>query len=336
MRKWARVACVSFLFVAVIAGTVFAADSKAVQTAWYFPIPHPFGEAVQKGVQAWAKDNGINVFQQIGSEWTQQSQNQNVEALAAKGYKGFAIYPVDPSGANGLYKELVDGGRSVVNFGTSTTVPTPASFAIATDVKAAAMVATERLIELMGGKGNIVNVLEVLADANTILRKQGIEETVAKHPGVRIIQEVGDMSTIEASTEKIENALAATQGQVDGVICTGYTTTVAATQILAERNPKLKKAIAFVGIDDDAVVLNAIRKGTIGGTIAQNPFGMGYLSCEILKLLQSGYAPRSGSYFINSGIVFVTKANVDSYSRDLEKVTKEILGSLKDKYLMKR
>ena len=47
----------------------------------------------------------------------------------------------------------------------------------------------------MGNKGNIINVLEVLADANTILRKQGVEEAVAAHPGVRIIQEVGDIST---------------------------------------------------------------------------------------------------------------------------------------------
>jgi ribose transport system substrate-binding protein len=42
----------------------------------------------------------------------------------------------------------------------------------------------------MGGKGNIINVLEVLEDPNTVLRKQGIEEVVAGYPDITIIQEV--------------------------------------------------------------------------------------------------------------------------------------------------
>jgi ribose transport system substrate-binding protein len=335
--------CIAFCIVAALAaGSGFAqtqspgsaSGGKEYKLAWYFPIPHPFGEAVQQGVKAFEKDMGIAVKQQIGVEMTQDSENNSIEALAAQNYRGFLVYPVDPSGANGLYQELAAHKVAVVNFGTSTVLPTPASFAVATDVKAAARTATENLIRLMGDKGNIINVLEVLADANTVLRKQGVEEVVAAHPGVKIIQEVGDMSTIEEASQKLESAISANLGKADGIICTGYTTTVAAVQVLKELSAKTPgKKIALIGIDDDPIVLDAIRTGAInGGTIAQNPSGMGYIGCALLRMLSDGYAPKQGAYFINSGTVFVTKSNVDAYKKDLDEVTKSILASLKDKY----
>ena len=43
-------------------------------------------------------------------------------------------------------------GVNVINFGTDTAKPTTASFAVGTDVKQAAMDATEALIEMMAEK----------------------------------------------------------------------------------------------------------------------------------------------------------------------------------------
>lgn len=328
------------LLALAVAGSLFASGSQESgegekKIAWYASAVHPYFDAVQKGVEAFSAETGIEVHTQIGPDWTQDSQTQNVETLAAMGYKGFSIYPSDPSGANGLYEELTARGGVVVNFGTSTVQPTTASFAVATDVKYAAEQATEKLIELMGGKGNILNVLEVVTDANTILRKQGIEEVVAKYPDVNIIQEIGDMTSVEESMEKIENAMSANMGDIDGVICTGYTTTVAATSILSPYNENNEKRIAFVGIDDDPVVLEAIANGSIDATIAQNPYGHGYISCQIISMMLDGYKPREGQYFVNSGLAVVTKENVNSYQEDLSLVTEQILTTLSTLYLEK-
>ncbi len=330
---------VAMMILAVVLTPVFAGGAqeesgeKEYKIAWYAPAVHPYFDAVQKGVKAFEADTGIAIHQQIGPDWIQDSETQNVEALAAKGYDAFTIYPTDPTGANSLYEELTERGKYVTNFGTSTSLPTTASFAVATDVKVAAMDAAEFLIEKMGGKGKILNVLEVLTDANTKLRKEGVEEVVAKYPDVEIVQEVGDINSIEDATEKIENAISANQGNIDGVICTGYTTTVAATQLLVELNASGSDRIAFIGIDDDPIVLDAIRDGSIDGTIAQNPFGHGYITCKALTYLIDGYTPKEGVYFINSGVAVVTADNVDSYSEDLTAVTNEIISSMETTYL---
>ena len=319
-----------FLSIACVGGRTEAAAAE-YKISWFATMPHPYFESVKKGIEAWEKRAGIEVKKVIGQEWTQENENENVEALAAQGYKAFFIYPADPAAANGLYQELVDRGIHVVNFGAKTTEPTPASFYVGTDIRQAALDAAEKLCELMNYKGEILNVLEVLADSNTILRKDAIEEVVGKYPDIRIIREIADMQTVEDSMEKIQNALSAQIAEIDGIICTGFTTTMAATSILSEYHQSHDRRIHFVGIDDDPTVLDAIKKGWIDTTLAQNPWGTGYVSAELCKRLLDGWTPKPDGYAVYAGHAFVTKDNADTYFEKLVKITMGIVDNLENK-----
>lgn len=304
---------------------------------WYAPAPHPYFETVTPGVDAFATEFGVTVNKQIGPDWKQDSQNQQMEALAAKGAKYFSVYPADASGANALYQELTKNGATILNFGASTALPTTASLVFATDVKAAAMQATEELIKAMGDKGNIINALEVLEDSNTALRKQGVEEVVAKHPNVKIIQEISGMSSAEAAVQKVSDAIAANSSQVDGIIATGDITSTAIAQVLTDYKAKGgTRTIHTVGIDTDPVVLKAITDGVMDGTISQNPFGHGYLPMLALMCMADGYTPKAGVYAIDTGTEFVTKANITTYAADIAQVTAKIKAALLTDYLEKK
>ena len=309
-----------------------------LKMAWYAPAPHPYFDEVKKGIEKFSKDTGIDVIIQVGPDWTQASENENVEALIAQGVNALTIYPCDAAGANGLYQEIHDKmGVNVINFGTDTSHPTAASFAVATDVEQAAYDAAKGVIEMMGGKGNILNVLEVLEDPNTVLRKKGVERAVAEYPDVKIIQEIAGIKTQEEAVSKIESALSANVGKIDGIVCTGLVTSVGMTQTLTDYYAKQgdSKHIYAIGIDTDSGVIKGIQDGVIDATIAQNPIGHGYISCMLLKYLSEGYKVKEGEYFINSGNVLVTKDNLTTYAADLEKVTNDILDSLTTKYLVK-
>lgn len=321
---------------AAVAGAVFATGAFAqdVKYAWYASTVHPYFDEVQTGVDQFAEDYGVEVFKRLGQDWTQDNQNDNVTAMAAQGYNAFSIYPADVTAAKGLYEELVSFGVDVVDFGQATTQPTPASFYVGTQLKEAAMLATEELIAAMGGEGNILNVLEVPSEA-TLLRKEGVEEVVAKYPNVQIIQTVGDMSTIEESTEKVQSAMAANQGKINGIIATGYTPTVAIAQILTEYHEGGGARIHFFGIDTDPVVMDAIAAGHIDGTMAQNPFGHGYISMVLLKYKSEGWSAKEGVHAIDAGVVPVTAANLDTYADDIATLTKSIIANLETEYLTK-
>jgi ribose transport system substrate-binding protein len=186
----------------------------------------------------------------------------------------------------------------------------------------------------MGDKGNILNVLETVTDINTKKRDEGVKEVVAKHPNVHIIQTISDMTQQSVARNKIESALAARGSEIDGMITTGYNPTVAAAALLTERHKNAQsKRIRFVGIDTDPTVLQAIRDGYIDGTIAQNPFGHGYISCALLKLMLDGWKPTKSYQFIEAGDVLITKENVDTYSKQIDAITQKIKDDLTTKYL---
>jgi ribose transport system substrate-binding protein len=300
----------------------------------YAVLPHPYFTGVESGGKTYAREHNIGVRYLVGQESSQANVNQNIESLFTLGHKAFSIYPVDPAGSKGLFSRLRKAGRFVVAYGAQPEKGTETPFAVATDTRQAAALAAEELVKLLGGKGRILNVLESLTDANTPVRKAAIEEVVAKYPEVQIIQTVGDVTTEQKAREKIESALVARGDEVDGVICTGYTTTVAAATMLADHNRKPgAKRIRFVGLDTDDRVLAAIRDGSVDMTLAQNPFGHGYITCALLDLLLQGWQPKADYQFIDSGCVPVTKENVDSFQAGVETMTKTIVGELKTKYL---
>ena len=317
--------------------TGFACTAPAdFAPVWYASAPHPYFDTVKPGVEAAAKEFGFTPVLQVGPDWTQDAQNQGMQALFAKGSRYFTVYPSDANGANALYEELTAQGATIVNFGGSTTEPTPAKFVFATDVKAAAMQATEALIATMGSKGNIINVLEILEDPNTVLRKAGIEEVVAKYPDVKIIQEISGMKSAEEAVQKVTDAVAANSTTVDGIIATGFTPSVAIAQVLTDYKAQGgTRVIHAVGIDTDPIVIKAIEDGVMDGTISQNPYGHGYLSTLSLMCMADGYAPKAGVYRVDTGTAFVTKANLTTYAADIAKVTEQIKAKLLTDYLTK-
>jgi ribose transport system substrate-binding protein len=301
---------------------------------WYGMAPHPYKAEVQAGAEACAADNKIAILCMLGQEWSQDNENKNVESLSTKPHKAFSIYPGDPAGANALFKTLRDKGQFVVAYGAEPNLPTPASFTVATAIKEAAMIACEELIKMMGEKGKILNVLETVTDLNTKKRDEGINEVVDKYPNVSIVQTITDMTEVSEATKKIHSALAARGGEIDGMITTGYNPTIAASRVLTEwHKDKSHKRIRFIGIDTGKDTLKAIKEGYIDATVAQNPFGHGYISCTILKLMVDGWTPKKDYQFINAGIVIVKKENLDTYAAEVKKTTDRIVGELKTKYL---
>jgi len=334
MKKIVALGIVVVLIAAVVVFSLMRKTESVETIAWYGMMPHPYISEVRSGVERFERETGVKVMKVVGQAWTQENENINVEALSSRGHKAFSIYPGDPAAANALFAQLKKRGQLVVAYGAQPDLPTSVPFTVATDIKDAAMVAAEQLIEFMGGKGRILNVLETVTDINTKIRDEGIKEVVAKHPQVQIVQTISDMIQVSEATTKIQSALAARADEIDGIIATGYNPTIAAAAVLTEwhKNPAHRR-IRFVGIDTGPTVLQAIREGAIDATVAQNPPGHGYISCMLLKLMLDGWTPRTDYQFINAGIVVVTKATVDTYATQVQAITDRLAADLKSKYL---
>jgi ribose transport system substrate-binding protein len=95
---------------------------------------------------------------------------------------------------------------------------------------------------------------------------------------------------------------------------TGNLSAVGAAQVFAAAG---RDDIVVSGIDDAPEVLEGIRNGRINLTYAQQPYGQGYLLIYVPWLMKhKGLQPTVK--FVDSGITFIDKSNVDTYHKTME------------------
>lgn len=316
-----------------------AADDAAEEykIACYWPAPDTFFDSyVLKGIEAFEAQYGQDVEWMIGTDWTQDIENQSVEALRAQGYDLFLVFPADTTAANGLFQEMYDSGAEVVGYAGTTADPATYAVCYASDVYQMGYDSAKMLCEAMGGEGTMINVLENLNDVNTQKRQAGVEAAVAEYPGVTIVQTVGDIATVDVGFEKISDALAANAG-VGSIITTGGTASIALANALTDyygSNPDAEHIFAAT-VDQSPEVMTAIENGYLDYTLAQNGYGMGYLSCLTLTYLKQGWEPINWGAHINSGNLKIDKSNLTSWEVDLAKVTEDIAATIETDILKK-
>jgi ribose transport system substrate-binding protein len=304
--------------------------------------PHPYFAPWEQAAADAAKDFGIaTVDFKVPTEWKLALQTELLESLAAQGYNAFGIFPADPVGINSTVAELASAGIPSAALAGCTQDPSDVSFCLGTDVYNSAYIGTKALIEAMGGKGAVVHLAGLLVDPNTTLRVKAVETAVAETNGaVTLLQTVADTDAQEAADQKINALLGAQKDEIGGMIATGYIPSVVASKVLRTLGDK---RIQFIGIDDDPIVLEAIKDGFVAGTMAQNPYGQGYIGAYVMDIMASGgctikedapwvETPQTKK-FIDSGTLVINSANLETYKDDLKKITADIQGKFKDTYL---
>ncbi|MBB5751173.1 substrate-binding domain-containing protein [Prosthecomicrobium pneumaticum] len=334
--------CRAFSIAALLAGAATVAQASDNKIALIPGGPHPYFAPWEQAAADAQKDFGIAAVDfKVPSEWKLNLQTELVESLVTQGYTAFGIFPGDAVGINSTVEELEGAGIPAAALAGCAQDPTKMQFCLGTDVYNSAYLGTKALIEAMGGKGKIVHLAGLLVDPNTKLRMDAVEKAVGETNGaVSIVQHITDTDAQEAADQKINALLGAQKDQIDGLISTAYIPSVVAAKSLRNLGDK---RIKLVGIDDDPIVLDAIKDGFAAGTMAQNPYGQGYVGAYVLDLLAGGgctvkadapwiQTPQT-AHFIDSGTLLISAANIASYKDDLKKITSDIQSSFKDKYL---
>lgn len=292
-------------------------------------VLHPYFDPMEKSTKDYMVQTGIPTIYRATQHFDQDEANAIIDGLVNVGFNGFAMWPGHPSAVNNTITKLVGRGCPVILITGPAQLPTSASMCIATDVGASAAEATEHLIRAMGSKGNIVNLIGQVNDPNVSIRKKAIEGVIKKYPQIQLLTQLTEIDDYEVARIKIGDFLTARGDEVDGLVCTAYLGTVVTAEILTEqRNRRIK----FIGIDDDPVVIHAIKEGYVTGTMTQSPYGQAFLALEGLRLLKHGYKVKKGVYFINSGYSLVNQNNVDNYKAQIEENAKKMMRTFATDY----
>src|SRR6266404_639289 len=253
---------------------------------------HPYYEPCYEGFKAAAKKYDVNVDKVDPQKFELPLQVKAIEELIAQ-----------PTRA----------GIKVITFDA----PAPSSQAltyIGTDNKTAGYEAGKKMAELMKGKGSIAILQGGLGAANLNLRTQGFREAMAKSaPGVKILEVVDVAGDFSVATNKTE-AILQTYPELTAIFAVSAEGAPAAASVLKQQKKAGK--ILLAGFDDLKDTLQGIRDGTVAFCIVQKTFKMGWLSVEALLDATKGKAlPK----VTDTGVLFVTKSNVNSYMDEMKK-----------------
>ncbi|KAK1177019.1 substrate-binding domain-containing protein [Streptomyces sp. NBS 14/10] len=315
-------------------GTAELADGSATKVALVPGGAHPYFQPWKQAGEKAERTLGLGgvTFDET-AEWDQQKQNNLVSTLAARGYNAFGIFGVSPTDINTTFADLKSQGFAVASLASCPAGDTnEADFCLSTDVELAAYKAAKAAIEAMHGKGALVHLTGNNVDANTQLRRRGVEKAVKETGGkVTLLQTITDIDKdLQTAQKAVSDLLAAKGAQIAGIVSTAYNPAVAAAEAVRESGSRAK----VVAIDDDAKILSSIKNGSVSATVVQNPVGQAEIGAWALALLQTKQcAMKDPGKIVDSGSFIVTKDNLSDYDDARKAKTAELKKQFADEFL---
>jgi ribose transport system substrate-binding protein len=179
----------------------------------------------------------------------------------------------------------------------------------------------KRLVEKLGGKGNVV-FFTYPEQPNLAERLEGYEDEISGHIGLKIIDVVDIKGNANNAFDAAQMYLAKTGAdKIDAFVCLESDSGKAVAEVLKRAHATDRTLIAM---DSDVDTLTDIQDGSITATISQKPYTMGYVGLKALaEVHQYPRKPFKPNYtidpfspypvFIDTGTALIDKANVDIY-----------------------
>lgn len=265
------------------------------------------------------------------AHWIQEEQNQRIDELLSNGIQGISMMPSEEYAGNDKISELTQRGIPVVCIGGAPAQPSTCTLTLATDVYQCAYDATLALLEHIGYEGNIVALTGATTDTNSEKRLKGIADACIQYSHVTLLDKVSGIASEESALSIVGGLLEEQGDEIDGVVAMDYYAAYAMAYYLL--NEPSYSHIACVGLDSDPLVLEAIRKNKIIGSMSQNPWAQAYLSIYTLKMLVDGWSYRDGQpAIVDSGSFLITKDLVNDYEEKAIELTMELAKTWTDRF----
>jgi len=195
-------------------------------------------------------------------------------------------------------------------------------FFIGTNNLAAGHLGGQRIVEKIGGRGNVV-FFSMPGQPNLDERLQGFKDIFATHPDIKILDVVNIKGDARNAFDNTQQYLTQTGiARVAAFVCLEASSGKVVADAVRRQKVTDRTVVAW---DVEQDTLAQIKDGTIEATIAQKPYTMAYMGLkELDEIFHNKPASLSKDYsvdafaeypvFIDTGTALVDKANVDVYA----------------------
>jgi ribose transport system substrate-binding protein len=268
---------------------------------------HQFWQAVNAGADKAAVDFDVEItFEGPETEAMVDKQVEMVQAALDKKPAALCLAALDSKALTPLLERAKSEGIPVVGFDSGVDSDIPVATA-ATDNVAAAALAADKMVELIGGSGQLAVIVHDQTSQTGIDRRDGfVNQITEKYPDVEIVDVQyggGDQlkstdlakAIIQAHPD-LKGFFGANEGSIIGVMN-------------AVKEMSKEGEIVVIGYDSGQQQIDAIKSGVVAGAITQDPIGIGYKCVEAAVKTLNG---EKVDKVIDTGFHWYDKDNIDS------------------------
>lgn len=271
----------------------------------------PFYSNLIKTAKETAEKNGIQLDLQSGNG-DLAAQIATVQQFIAQQVDMILIAPSDPKGIVPVIRQANAANIPVMAVNTKADISTGAK--VLTYVGVDDFVFGQRQGELVakavGENGKIAYILGKLGTSAQLDREAGLMDTLKKHPGITIVEkQAADWDNSKALAITQDFLSKYPQGAIDAIVDQGPEG-VNGANFAAENG---RTDVKFIMGDFPLDVRNAIIKGTVYGTVDQDPAPQGQVAIEDAVLWFAGKGDQIPSPNHYLDLPTITKENVETY-----------------------
>jgi ribose transport system substrate-binding protein len=278
-------------------------------------------QAAYAGAKDAAKELGPKYGVEVTIDWQTppdedaQKQAEAVEALASRGAQGITVSCSEAHTLTPAINDAVARGSVVMCFDSD--APRSKRFAYyGTDDTACGKTVMDNLAKVMGEKGTIAILAGNQSAPNLQKRVQAVKDELQKYPNMKLLDSSGGVFYHQETPQKAVEAIASAQNanpQIEGWALVGGWPLFTVNAL-----PWAPGTVKVVSVDALPAQLAYLRDGHVQVLLAQDCYGWGYKSVQILldKIVKNQDPPVVK---VVDPLQMVTKDNVDEFGKNWDK-----------------
>lgn len=269
-----------------------------------------FWQNVKKGADAAIKDlpGYTMTFQGPAAESNVADEVNMVDNAVNRKVAGIVLAPSDPEALIPAVKKAYENGIPVVIVDSMLAEGGKDYYQafLATDNKKAGELCAQKLIETMGKKGKIAIMSYVAGVGSEIGRVGGFKEYIQKNSDIEILETLYSQSQMATALNQTMDVLTANP-DLTGIFGANEPTAIGMARALAQAGKV--GSVTAIGFDGNEDLQNFVKDGTLKAIAVQGSYQMGELGVKAIADILDG---KKVEKFINTGVVLVTKENIDT------------------------
>jgi ribose transport system substrate-binding protein len=280
----------------------------------------PYWQEAQAGLTDAAKQLGVKSELTGPEKFDPQEQLRAFQKVAESKPAGIMISVSRPELFQDAINAAIAQGIPVITVDSDAPNSKRVMF-VGTDNFRAGGESARRMADILKGQGQVV-VITIPGQLNVDERLRGVNETLKKFPGIKIVQAIDDKGDPRVANDNIA-ALLKAKAKIDGIISLEASGGSGAAEALHRLDVK----IPIVGFDKDPETLDWIDRDGITATVTQKPYVMAYYALKFaddlhhnavhdFKDWRTAPAPPMPT-FVDTGTAVVDKSNAKVFREAL-------------------